>query len=999
MLHHATVSDCFSDFVSSSFILCKNGFKTISHMRSAVIAIFIFVWFVAESQTIKPGWPQTSHQAKPWTRWWWHGSAVTKEGITAELETFKKAGLGGVEITPIYGVFGKEDMFINYLSPQWMEMLEHTLKEAERLDLGVDMATGTGWPFGGPWVSSEDACKNVVHKIYEVKAGESLKELVLCEQEPFLRSVGTQIYETQGIYKIPGQEPASTKQEPLTRSDARQLKIEDLVEPVSANTNLQALALDQVRFKKMLPLVVLMGYSDAGDVVNLTEKVDARGKLNWIAPKGNWKLYALFQGWHGKMVERAAPGGEGNVLDHFSGNAIEKYLAYFDNTFAGHKINLLRAFFNDSYEVDDAKGAADWTPTLLEEFHKRRGYDLRLHVPALLGHDTAERNERIVSDYRQTIGEMLHDNFTSKWKSWAAKHGALVRNQAHGSPANILDLYALVDIPEIEGTDPLRIKMASSAGNVTGKQLVSSESATWLNDHFESNWHNVKEALDRFMLNGVNHVFYHGTAYSPANEPWPGWLFYAAAHFNDRNPLWDHFGALNAYIERCQSFLQNTKSDNDILLYYPVYDRFAVRGAKTLEHFDGIGRQFEGSSFEKTAQALLKNHYAFDFISDKQIQNSSVDGGEIVTEGISRYKAIIIPSCRFMPVTTLTKIYDMARAGAKIVFMEDLPRSFPGFSNYTQSLKEFQIFCKSIQSLSSRDKNVKIFNASEPGQALVTAAIQHEQIPESLGYIRKRQADGTRVYFINNSSSEYFDSWVTLQTTGKSVMIYDPMTGEFGKAKVKWSSEGKTTVYLQLESRQTVILQFFNSDVSAPGYFYSEQGSAVTLDGEWQLEFISGGPTFPGPQKLKQLGSWTTLGDAYANFSGRGAYRIDFRRPSETGEKYLLDLGKVHETALVILNGKVLGHLIGPVYKLTIDPALLAENNTLEIQVANLMANRVAYMDRNNIFWKKFYNVNFPALKAENRTNGLFDASQWRPRDSGLLGPVKITALKSKKIF
>ena len=96
------------------------------------------------------GWPPITAETKPWTRWWWQGSAVDRPSLTAQLEALAAAGIGGVEVTPIYGVRGAEDRFIPYLSPQWMAMLDHTLREATRLKMGVDMATGTGWPFGGP---------------------------------------------------------------------------------------------------------------------------------------------------------------------------------------------------------------------------------------------------------------------------------------------------------------------------------------------------------------------------------------------------------------------------------------------------------------------------------------------------------------------------------------------------------------------------------------------------------------------------------------------------------------------------------------------------------------------------------------------------------------------------------------------------------------------------------------------------------------------------------
>ncbi|MBA4055461.1 MAG: glycoside hydrolase family 2 protein, partial [Marivirga sp.] len=524
-------------------------------------------------QTTKPGWPEITRETKPWTRWWWQGSAVTKDGITAEMEAYQKAGIGGLEITPIYGVVGYEDKFVDYLSPEWIELFLHTLKEAERLDMGIDMATGTGWPFGGPWVKDEDACKNFHHKIYELENGQRLAEKIEFIQPPYLRAVGNQVYEVNDSFSTERTITQGTRKEPLSRIDPKSIDIKTLKQPVDQNKNLQALALDQVIFERPLALQTLMAFGDGGQTINLTKHVDKKGNLDWIAPQGKWKLYAIFEGWHGKMVERAGPGGEGNVIDHFSGAALRNYLSRFDNALAGKDIQTLRAFFNDSYEVDDARGAADWTPSLFPEFEKRRGYKLEEHLPSLFGNKEDEMHQRILCDYRETISEMVLDNFTRPWGEWAHGKSAIIRNQAHGAPSNILDLYAAVDIPEIEGVEPLRIKMASSAGNVTGKKLISSESATWLNEHFESNLADIKIALDRFMLNGVNHLFYHGTSYSPPGEPWPGWLFYAAVHLNPRNPLWSDFDALNNYVARCQSFLQNATPDNDVLLYYSIYDR------------------------------------------------------------------------------------------------------------------------------------------------------------------------------------------------------------------------------------------------------------------------------------------------------------------------------------------------------------------------------------------------------------------------------------------
>jgi hypothetical protein len=955
-------------------------------MKAFIFFLLLITLGCSNQPPAKPGWPAINRETKPWTRWWWHGSALTKEGITAEMEAYQKAGLGGLEITPIYGVLGYEDRFIDYLSPTWMELFMHTLKEAERLDLGIDMATGTGWPFGGPWVKSDDACKNMQFKIYELKGGEQLKERIEFIQQPYLRAVGNQIYEVHQSFSTEPVIGTGTSKAPLMRLNPKEIDIKKLIDPIEQNKNLQALAIDQVQFEKPIALKVLMGYGSKGDVVNLTSHVDASGKLNWTAPEGDWKLYAVFEGWHGKMVERAGPGAEGSVIDHFSLKALEHYLQKFDSAFAGKDISSVRSFFNDSYEVDDARGAADWSPLLFEEFSKRRGYNLREHLPALFGHSDEEKNRRVLCDYRETISEMLLDNFTKPWKDWAHGKNALVRNQAHGSPSNILDLYATVDIPEIEGVEPLRIRMASSAGNVTGKKLISSESATWLNEHFESNLSDIKIALDRFMLNGVNHIFYHGTSYSPPDEPWPGWLFYAAVHLNPRNSLWKDFDALNEYVARCQSFLQNSTPDNDVLLYYPVYDGFSTPGSEMIEHFDGIGKQFENTAFERSAKFMLENGYAFDYISDKQIGKLIFENGRLKSEGGSFYQTLVVPQCEFIPSETLQKLNQLAEAGATIIASGGLPKNVSGFGNLESKRKVFQVAIK---------VSVERFLTGDSLHVLLAKAkIRKESLNDfGLDFIRKRRDDKRTLYFISNGKEAEFEGWVPLQAKADNVVLYDPMTGKFGKAKTK-NENGNLLVYAKLDPKQSVLMETYDRKVELSMFPYFTVGkSVVNLSGKWKINFISGGPTLPPSPEVDSLTSWTNFGVSYQTFSGTVSYKINFQKPKEIADAWLLDLGTVKETAEVFLNGKSLGTLIGPTFQITISGSDLLDDNELEIQVSNLMANRIADLDKRKVLWKKFYNVNFPARKPENRVNSLFDASGWEPMESGLLGPVTLTSM------
>src|SRR5688572_2418617 len=111
-------------------------------------------------------WPAITSTCRPWTRWWWMGSAVGEAAITRQLQLFQAAGIGAVEISPIYGVTGEQARSIPFLSPRWVDMLRHTVREARRMDMGVDMLCGTGWPLGGPWVRAEDAPSRVLFESY-----------------------------------------------------------------------------------------------------------------------------------------------------------------------------------------------------------------------------------------------------------------------------------------------------------------------------------------------------------------------------------------------------------------------------------------------------------------------------------------------------------------------------------------------------------------------------------------------------------------------------------------------------------------------------------------------------------------------------------------------------------------------------------------------------------------------------------------------------------------
>lgn len=254
-------------------------------MKNKILILFCAVVFQLSVSSQSLQWPVSTAETKPWTRWWWQGSAVNKTDINRLLKLYSDAGLGGVEITPIYGVKGEEANFIQYLSTQWVDMLQHTLQQATANGMQVDMATGTGWPFGGPWISYEHACKQVISKNWTLQKGAAIPDKIVATQQPFIKGTST-----------------------------TPPKLEAVKDPVESNINLQQLAIDQVKFAKPLPLITLMAYPANAAPIDITALVKPDGSIEWEAPTDDCKVYALFLGWHGKLVERAAPGGEGNAI-------------------------------------------------------------------------------------------------------------------------------------------------------------------------------------------------------------------------------------------------------------------------------------------------------------------------------------------------------------------------------------------------------------------------------------------------------------------------------------------------------------------------------------------------------------------------------------------------------------------------------------------------------------------------------------------------------------
>lgn len=674
-----------------------------------------------------------------------------------------------------------------------------------------------------------------------------------------------------------------------------------------------------------------------------------------------------------QAVKRAAPGGAGLMLNPFYRSAMEHYVQRFEQAFATYQGARPRALYHDSYEYQ-----GNWSPDLLAEFAKRRGYRLEDHLAELFGKAEGERAGRVRCDYRETVSDLMIESSMATWTAWCRGHGFQTRYQAHGSPANLLDLYALADMPETEmfhgDRSRLIAKLASSAGHTQGRPLISSETGTWLAEHFQETLGELKQLADDLFLSGVNHVFYHGCCYSPDDAAWPGWLFYAATEMNPRNAFWHDVPALNAYITRCQSVLQSGAPDHPILLYWPIHDLWSSsRGG--LQGLTVHNRGWlDGQPLGATARWLSEHGYAFDYVSDRQLATAKVVEGRLVLPGAS-YATLVLPPCQHLPPATARRLLELARAGAVIGFCDSPPSDAPGLAGETTAAQVRECF-DALPLLGEFPLGAgRLVVGGGAEYVLKAAGVSREPFADGTGllYERRRRASGWD-YFVANRGERLHDGPIAFARPPASVLVMDALTGATGRLGER----------LRLEPGQSAILRTFTREVigAAPWVVHAPGAEAVTLTGRWQVEFVDGGPALPPAFATEQLGSWTGQGGEAERFAGTARYRLSFDSPGREGG--LLDLGDVRHSARVRVNGRSCGTLLMPPYRVWVE-GLRPTGNLLEVEVTNLSANRLRDLDRRRVPWRIFRDINFVNLDYKP-----FDASGWPLAPSGLLGPVRL---------
>ncbi len=824
-------------------------------------------------------------------RWWWFGPAVSDAELTRELRTMKEGGIGGVEVQPVYPLVLDEAAAGHTILPYLSPDFLHALGSAARTAKDLGMRFDLTLGSGWPYGGPQ----------------------VL-------------VNEAAGMLRV---------QRVKVSGDGR-------ATPLPSLENADKLL--AIFFVPSGPEGSSAAYEPVSDA--------AAGFVQ--PPRKPGELLFFIASHTGQQVKRAAVGAEGFVLDHYNRAATNHYLANVgDRLMQALAAQPPYAVFCDSLEVY----GSDWASDLLPEFQRRRGYDLRPYLPALVL-DNVPKALEIRHDWAHTLTELFNERFAQPLHAWAQSHQTLLRMQAYGIPPAALSTNALVDLPEGEGADWETIsatRWASSASHIYGVPVTSSETWTWLHSPvFRATPLDMKAEADRHFLIGINQLIGHGWPYSPPDVEYPGWRFYAAAVFDEKNPWWTVMPDVAKYLQRVSFMLRQGSPANDVALYLPTDDAWANFRPGRVNLFDTLRARI-GSEVVKQ---ITGAGFDFDLFDDDALQKAGkIEANQLVL-GRNHYRVVVLPAVERMPVGSYETLQEFVRGGGILIATRRLPALAPGFK--AGDAEHRQVAAISDRLFNGDHAATLVERENDLGAALaraLTPDVSLSPAAPEVGFVH-RHSDDADIYFIANTSNHAQTMNASFRVAGKSAEWYDALTGKTRPATVEASAQN-ARVHLELQPYESRLLAFSGSAGQMRPQPIAAPSSTLDVSHDWRVTFADGrAATF------HDLHSWTD-DDATRFYSGTATYEKTVTIPAtalRSGIPVHLNLGAakqlepqplrngmqawleppVREAAVVYVNGKRAGSLWCPPYDLDISALLHAGENTLRIEVANLAVNHMA---------------------------------------------------------
>jgi hypothetical protein len=731
----------------------------------------------------------------------------------------------------------------------------------------------------------------------------------------------------------------------------------------------------------------------------------------WSAPVGLWRVMLFLNSGTGMQVKRPTYGMEGLVIDHHSREATDLFLrSAGDQVLKGLDVGGDAPFtsvFCDSLEVY----GADWTTRLPEEFQARRGYDLKPNLPALF-HDVGPRTAHIRYDYHLTLSDLIIENFFEPLAKWAEANRMTTRVQAHGAMGDVMRGYGIAHVPEGESIflgDRYAVnlkhrRLASSAAHLYERPVASAESYTWLRTPtFMTTLEMMKALSDAMFLDGINQLVNHGYSYSPPEAGEPGWAFYASTEVNHTNTWWRHYPQLAQYVQATCALLREGTSVNPVGVYLPIADVYAGVGAGGLHLDVEIERQVDANLLN----GIRRAGYDFDLLNDHALATrAAVANGELRI-GTGKYRVVVVPATKYVPPESARRIAEFVAAGGHVIVVGDLPTEAPGI----RDLEERSAQVRTAFAAGPRvhggldvDGAIRQLRATlAPDFEIVSSSAELPSAIENVGFTHRRIAE-TDLYFVANISDRERDLRVRFDVAHRSPQRWTTETRRVdGEPPYAFGARADgsryTEVEIGLDAFESCCI-LFGSSSAPPTRSRSSRSkrvaveklpAAIALGGPWRLTLGTHAPV-----SLDRLRPWSEIENG-KGYSGWGQYVIEVDVPELPSDvEWVLDLGKVHETAEATLNDTPIGIAWKGTRRLNCGKAIGRGRNHIRIEVANLWIHHVLAHGPGDPARHLRGVGPYPAL-AETAgirwgTYGEVPAEQVPP--SGLLGPVRLVPMK-----
>jgi len=985
--------------------------------------------------------------------WWWVNSMATKESITRDLEEMKAKGYGGASLfdagSSNYQVAAKTQAGPVFMSPEWMELYKHAVKEADRVGIELSVNVQSGWNPGAPSITPELAMKKIVTSEVDVTGGKQISmELPQLKKTLMVKDILVQA--------IPKRDTAFLRNKAIQNWKKKSFK-------------------ENIGWSGIYPLYELRtDYPGTGseiaikkeDIIDLTGNFKD-GKLEWSAPAGNWTIVRYGYTCTGARTSTNSDGWEGLSVDHLNPKAFE----LFSNTViiplikaaqsAGNSVKYLQT---DSWEM----GQVSWTNNFAEEFKKFRGYDIWQYMPVLAGRIVENRDEsnRFLFDFRQTVGDCVAEYHYQLFYNVAHQYEMGIHPESggpHSAPVDALKVMAISDFPQgefwavanthrIKDDQRLCVKQSACVAHTNGKRFVAAEGPTSIGPQWERSPKDLKGNIDRIMCSGVNRIVWHTFTSSPKEFGLPGNEYFAGTHLNPNVTWWKQSKDFITYLDRSCYMLQQGLYVADVLYYY--------------------GDDVPNFVFLKEDYPELNFGYDWDKCSKDVILNRvSFDGEKIVLPDGMSYRVMVLAPEKTIDLDVLKKIEILVNAGMTVVAPR--PEKTSGLSGFPESDRELKTITDRLWGKID-GKNI-IENSFGKGKVIwgldINVILEHlkvqpdfafksNQAKTALDYIHRTTND-QEIYFVVNRFARkgindfefrylttlpdrYEQVTASFRVTGKTPSIWNPKTGEMSDILTHREENGRTLIPLNLEPEGSVFVVFQNakaerhitaiqkdsksffpdnqfeakdfpclnvllkegkksisvydsgnyeltwSDGKKDKITVKESNKGTELTGAWKVDFD---PKWGGPDHyaMNELKSWIKLEEpGIKYYSGTAVYSKSFDLTSKEikRKQVILDLGNVQEMASVKINGQQLQVIWSAPFRFDISPYVRKGSNQLEVEIVNMWPNRL------------IGDAGLPTAQRLTKTNvNKFNGTDREKylRESGLLGPVRISFIQQMK--